>query len=353
MRFERVEPHEQARVESLASIGASMGVVRRPCGSCPIASGGSRLQAAITSSSANARTATTLPSPLRAVGKYGRLLHVLIQRLVDMISRGPPRLAQHDTSCVAALAFLPCCDLSYRNDLDAAQARAEAAERRAADLERKLVAERTARLEAERHVVELAGQPAQLGARIPARLSVEVDADVVIVSWRWFRAICHLPVILLCIVLDTRQVLRLAGSDTLSAVIDLSTFLGNSWMAYVGVGVFLASMLLLHYVALTGLFNRTSVRGGLGRLTVQNGPIPSPGNRELSSEQLRQLHVTERRTEVDNPKTTHYDLCALLVDGREVTLLQGLEELEQARYLEGLFEQHLGILEPRPESAVP
>lgn len=118
---------------------------------------------------------------------------------------------------------------------------------------------------------------------------------------------------------------------------------GDSWVEQLGAGIFFASLILLHYVVLTGLFNRTSVRCGSGRLAVRIGPIPAAGNREISRDQIRQLHVIETRTERDNPKTTHYDLYAQLINGDELRLLQGLDELAQARYLEHLFEQQLEI----------
>lgn len=219
--------------------------------------------------------------------------------------------------------------MSYRDDLGAAQARADAAERRATALQKRLddleQAKRAKRSDAARASSEAVGQ-----VPIPERFEVLLEADTLRVRWRWFRPAQHLFLLLFCVVLDV-----LVGEFVVETVREngLSSLLVTS--VHVGASV------ALTYSLVAGLLNRTTVSASAGQLQIAHAPIPWRGNRTLGVAQIRQLYVTEAPSSKD--KRTTYDVCAVLDGERQLKLIKGLAELAQARYLEHAFELHLGM----------
>jgi hypothetical protein len=215
--------------------------------------------------------------------------------------------------------------VTYRDDLEAAQARAEAAERKAASLEREVAQLRRpkkGRRDAERDV----------DTPIPERFRVDHTDRELRVSWRWFKALKHIPLLLFVIVWDAVLVVWYAAVPfTDGGLIALLFPLGH---VAVGVG--------LTYSVLMGFFNRTTVTARGGELSVRHAPLPWRGNRVIAARMIEQLYVTEHAHEHEGSTTHSYDVCAI-VAGNEVKLLRGLDELGQARYLERAFEQHLEI----------
>jgi hypothetical protein len=100
---------------------------------------------------------------------------------------------------------------------------------------------------------------------------------------------------------------------------------------------------VLTYVAVTGLFNRTVVRVDPENLTVRHGPLPWAGSRSLSRSDICQLYCTPafvRRDQATGKST--YNVNALLNDGRQIKLLGGLH-LSEALYFKQQLEAWLGI----------
>jgi hypothetical protein len=228
--------------------------------------------------------------------------------------------------------------LSYRDDLDAAQARAAAAERRAAELQKQLDAAQRAR------EADDANEP--LDVPIPQKFVVDRRGDSLSVSWRWYRAAQHLPLFAFCIAWDAFLVYWYFAPEPGEV----------GWLHYVFPIAHVSVGLFLSYTVLAGLFNRTIVSASRGALKIQHTGLPWPGNRELPRDSVRQLYVKEERRRAkrrSNDDVVTYDLCALLESQREVELLDGLEELGHARYLERVFEQHLGIKDRTVPDEVP
>jgi hypothetical protein len=80
---------------------------------------------------------------------------------------------------------------------------------------------------------------------------------------------------------------------------------------------------------------------------VRHGPLPSPGNRRVFTSDLKQLYCTEKLHRHKNSCSTTYELQAQLRDGQKLTLLSGLDQLDQALYVEQQVEQHLRIPDQR------
>lgn len=207
--------------------------------------------------------------------------------------------------------------MSYRDDLAAAQARADAAERRARDLEQQLD---DAKREATQARTGGRGEPI---AVIPARFKVSTDAATLRIEWRWFRPHTHLPLLLTWLVTSAGavNVLRHAGTA--------------GWFAY---ALPLALAIGLTYVVLTGFVNRTTVTASTGQLAIAHGPLPWRRHRVVQHSDLRQLYVARMHR-----SSVMWELRAILTSGTELRLIARLDRLEQGRYLEHELERFMKI----------
>jgi hypothetical protein len=209
---------------------------------------------------------------------------------------------------------------SYRDDLEAAQARADAAEREAAALKRKLEEMQRPRIHEGPTVP------------IPERFKVERSANELRVWWRWFKP-QHVGLLFFVIAWDAFLFFWYFGAPAGRGGLLFQIFP----IGHVAVGAGLS------YHVLTGFLNRTTLEVRSGQLRVSHGPLPWSGNHTLRRDDLRQLFVT--RTTKKNKQG--WDVRAVLDDGRELTLVSALDEKAQAEYLEDAFEQHLGIVDQR------
>ncbi len=216
---------------------------------------------------------------------------------------------------------------SYRDDLEAAQARAGAAE----DEARRLREE----------VDRLKAPPADgVAIPIPERFTVSHADNDLMVSWRWFRAV-HVVLLFFVVTWDGFLVFWYFGSLASEAGVFFQLFP----IVHVAVG------LGLTYIVLAGFANRTTIRAQAGTLRVHHGPLPWRGNRTIASATITQLYVAEvvrEHTDNDTNRVTitrTYDLCAMLDDRREVRLVRGLESAAQGQYLESAFERQLAIVD--------
>ncbi|MFT4175727.1 MAG: hypothetical protein QM627_03650 [Luteolibacter sp.] len=112
-------------------------------------------------------------------------------------------------------------------------------------------------------------------------------------------------------------------------------------LLHTGVGLFLI------YLVLAKLFNTTVVRVKMGRLTVNSGPIPWPGSKNLDASEVTQLFCKEKVTHNKNGSTTKYTVEAILKGHRTETLVSDLETYEQALFIEQQLEKHLKIMDAK------
>lgn len=108
-------------------------------------------------------------------------------------------------------------------------------------------------------------------------------------------------------------------------------------MIHVAVGIGIT------YYVLCGWFNRTCITVGRGKVSVRHGPLPWFGNLEMEASALKQLYAKERITSSRNGTTVRYDLNALTSDGRSIKFVGGMENSDQAVYIEQEIEKFLGI----------
>lgn len=112
-------------------------------------------------------------------------------------------------------------------------------------------------------------------------------------------------------------------------------------VAHVAVGVGLT------YFVLCGFLNSTSIEVESGGLRIRHGPLPWWGNRTIETADLKQLYCQRRVRSSRNGTSETYELHAQLANGTQLKLLSGLEEAQDALYLEQQIEKYLGIRDIR------
>lgn len=116
--------------------------------------------------------------------------------------------------------------------------------------------------------------------------------------------------------------------------IDIAALLFPLFHVAVGVG--------LTYTTIAGFLNKTTISLAKGQLNLTHGPLPWRGNLTFASSDLKQFFTLEH---VGSKGTRRYELCALMKDGRRVSVLTGLGRSDEVLFIEQQLEQHLGIVD--------
>lgn len=168
---------------------------------------------------------------------------------------------------------------------------------------------------------------------LPAKFKVDESPGVLKMSWRWFRA-QTLFLLFFCVAWDSFLLfwygIALTAKQTPWIMVIFP-------IAHVAVGVGLT------YSTVASLFNTTVVEVGRDTLRVKHGPIPWRGNLKLAAEDVMQIFCDEKVTRGKNGSTVTYQVNAVLYGNRTVSLVSGLEDRQQALYLEQAIENRLRI----------
>jgi hypothetical protein len=103
----------------------------------------------------------------------------------------------------------------------------------------------------------------------------------------------------------------------------------------------------LTYLVFCMFLNRSIIRVASGELSVRHGPLPWPGNRQMFTSDVKQLFCSETRRSSKHGCQYNFNVEVLKRDGTKDKLLEGLEDLEQALFIEQQIEQHLKIVDER------
>jgi hypothetical protein len=181
-------------------------------------------------------------------------------------------------------------------------------------------------------------------ARLPKRFSLDHFGSDLTIQWRWFsHAVWFLVVF--CVLWDgfliawyTAGIRELLfGSKGLPGVLMMLLFP----MLHVAVGAGLTYLLLCMFV------NKTVVRVTGSQLSIQHGPLPCTRNVLLDSSNIKQLYCTERHHRGKHGCSRTYAVVAVNNRGEKIKLVESLESLDQALFLEQQIEQHLKIRDER------
>ena len=176
----------------------------------------------------------------------------------------------------------------------------------------------------------------QIKAPTPETFTLNHDANGLSISYRWFSP-SYIFLAFFCLFWDGFLVFWYSVAFAQDAPWLMFVFP----LLHLGVGVGLT------YTALAGFYNSTSVRAGQGKLTIQHGPLPWPGNKTVPSTDIIQLYAEQRMVHSRNGTHPRYQLSAITRDNRKLRLIANMDEPDTVRFLERKIEEYLGI-ENRP-----
>ncbi len=99
------------------------------------------------------------------------------------------------------------------------------------------------------------------------------------------------------------------------------------------------------YAALAGWLNRTRILVSRDDLAIRHAPLPWWGGVEMKSADVQQLYTKEVVSYTRNGRIVRYQLRVITRDRRDLKLLSGLENSEQAVYIEQAIEKYLHIID--------
>lgn len=166
---------------------------------------------------------------------------------------------------------------------------------------------------------------------LPGRFTIDRANQTLAISWRWFSPAA---VFLLFFAIFWNGFLIVWHTIALTQG---AWFMSVFGLLHTGVGVFLA------YFVAAKFLNRTTVFASKEWLQVRIGPLPWPGRQDLRHEGIRQLFCKEKIKRGKNGTTQTYQVEAVLDGNLRKTLVKGLDNAEQAIFVEQQLEKYLGI----------
>jgi hypothetical protein len=161
-----------------------------------------------------------------------------------------------------------------------------------------------------------------------------------VVRFRWFGP-KHLALALFCLVWD--GFLAVWYGAAITGLARSGGASGPAWLMVLFPAVHVAVGVGLTYTTLAGFVNSTRVGLRDGALFVRHGPLPWRGGKALDASTVTQLFVRDKVTPGRRGDTRTFELAAV-VDGEwTAPFVTGLDEVDQARWLEEELEARLGI----------
>jgi hypothetical protein len=179
-------------------------------------------------------------------------------------------------------------------------------------------------------------------ARMPENLSIEHRNDGLTLSYRWFSG-KFIFLALFCLFWDGFLVFWYGIAFSQDA----------PWIMLVFPLLHLSAGVFLTYYTIAGIYNRTIITVGQGKLSIQHGPLPWPGNRTLQGSEINQLYPEEVIARGRNGPQISYRLSAVSNDNKKIKLLSGFDSPDSIRFIERQVEMWLGIRDRRVEGEMP
>lgn len=176
--------------------------------------------------------------------------------------------------------------------------------------------------------------PDRAPVALPDRFRIQrLGVNSMVVSWRWFRPTA---IFMICFAIgwDSFLFFWYAGALTQD---DISWLMVLFPLGHVAAGVGVT------YAAIANLLNRTRVICNKTELKVRHFPMPWFPRPTIPVQDLEQLYVTRTAKHGKNGTTVTFNLLAVTRNHSGQTLLEGLDSLEQALWLEQEFEGLLDI----------
>lgn len=167
----------------------------------------------------------------------------------------------------------------------------------------------------------------------PNGYSVAMEgADLVIIR-RWFSW-KYLFLLAFCVFWDAFLVVWYTIAFTHNGPLIMKLFP----MMHVAVGVGLT------YYTVAGFLNKTRITLNTAEMRIRHYPLPWFGSKILPRQEINQLFCEEKMSRNRNNGMSYsYSLSAVMSGGKRLKLISGLDNPEDALFLEQRIESHLGI----------
>ncbi len=166
----------------------------------------------------------------------------------------------------------------------------------------------------------------------PEKFNVTQDVTGLSISYRWFSP-SYIFLAFFCLFWDGFLVFWYTFAFSQDA----------PWLMFVFPLLHLGVGIGLTYTALAGFYNSTAITAGQGKLTIQHGPLPWPGNRTLPATDITQLYSEQRMVQARNGAHPRFQLSVVTRENRKIRLIANMDEPDEVRFLERTLEEHLGI----------
>lgn len=103
--------------------------------------------------------------------------------------------------------------------------------------------------------------------------------------------------------------------------------------------------LILAYITIALFVNRTVIRAGEEEIRVKHGPLPWRGNVSVSSREIHEIYVKDRKMERSNGVSSHYmvyELWANMEDCSSKKLMGGICDRRQMEFIQQTLERTPG-----------
>jgi hypothetical protein len=175
------------------------------------------------------------------------------------------------------------------------------------------------------------GQPKpKFDVPLPARFDMQDTGFDLIITRRWFSPLAYFMTFFAFFWDGIVSVFVCGALSTGNFIMLLFISL------HLIIGIFVA------YYTATLYVNKTTIRVSQLLLEVKHGPLPYWGNHNLSSEGLKQIYCKQRISS-GRSASVSYEVHAINIEGKDITLLNGLDQSEQALYIEQEIERFLKI----------
>jgi hypothetical protein len=97
------------------------------------------------------------------------------------------------------------------------------------------------------------------------------------------------------------------------------------------------------YASLCGFFNKTIIRIDMQQVSVRHTPLPWTGQRTIDRRDVRQLYIVQQVRSNKGTTTITYDVQLITKSNKAISLIKGLQQLTEARFIEQKMESFLRI----------
>lgn len=109
----------------------------------------------------------------------------------------------------------------------------------------------------------------------------------------------------------------------------------------------------LTYSVLAGFLNKTYIGVSRQLLAVVTSPLPFFNKKTLNPDDVEQLYSKEKVTRGRDSTTSTYEVHIVTKSGKDIKLVSGLQQSEQALYIEQEIEKYLEIKDRRVRGELP